>query len=123
MPIDYSNYPKGWHKEVRPRILARDGHQCRCCGLGNHLWGYRDAGGKFRSLPQRKPAPPGFRAFRILLNVVHLDHALVDHGDHNLGLMCQRCHARYDKPITARQAAYTHKYPGAAATATLPFLS
>jgi hypothetical protein len=121
MPIDYKNYPRGWKKEIRPRILARDGNKCRCCGLGNHLWGYRDAGGKFRSLPNGAPAPAGFKAFRILLNVVHLDHGLTDHSDENLGLMCQRCHGNYDKPITARQAAYTNKYPGAAHTRSLLF--
>ena len=121
MPIDRKKYPKGWGKEVRPRILTRDGKKCRCCGLGNHLWGYRDAGGKFHSLPKGRPAPAGFKAFRILLNVVHLDHKLEDHRDENLGLMCQRCHAAYDKPITAQQAAYTNKYPGAASVGVLPF--
>lgn len=121
MPIDYKKYPRRWRKEVRPRILERDGHRCRCCGLGNHLRGYRDAGGRFHPLPKIKPAPPGFRAFRILLNVVHLDHGLSDHSDDNLGLMCQRCHRRYDMPITATQAAYTNKYPGAAATAVFAF--
>jgi hypothetical protein len=122
MPIDYKKYPADWKKVVRPRILQRDGNQCRCCGLGNNLWGYRDAGGRFHSLPNLKPAPAGFRAFYIRLNVVHLDHGLTDHRDENLGLMCQKCHAAYDKPITARQAAYTNKYPSAAATAVLEFL-
>lgn len=122
MPIDYKNYPRGWKTEIRPRILARDGNKCRCCGLGNNLWGYRDAGGKFRSLPKGRAAPAGFKAFHIRINVVHLDHGLVDHSDENLGLMCQKCHAAYDKPITARQAAYTNKYPAAAATGTLQFL-
>lgn len=122
MPIDYKNYPKDWKKVIRPRILARDGHKCRCCSIGNNLWGYRDAGGKFQSLPEQKPAPAGFRAFHIRLNVVHLDHGLTDHSDANLGVMCQRCHGLYDKPITAQQAAYTNKYPSAAATAVLEFL-
>ncbi|HEX8505505.1 MAG TPA: hypothetical protein VF630_09065 [Hymenobacter sp.] len=101
MPLDYKSYPPGWRKTVRPRILARDGHHCRCCGLSNHLWGYRDAGGRFHSLPKGRKAPPGFRAFRILLNVVHLDHGLSNHSDGNLGLMCQQCHRRYDMPVTA----------------------
>jgi hypothetical protein len=121
MPIDRSQYPPNWETEVRPRILARDGKKCRCCGLGNHLWGYRDAGGRFHSLPKGMPAPPGFKAFRILLNVVHLDHARTNHSDDNLGLMCQRCHVRYDKGVTASQAAYTNKYPAAAATLQLAF--
>lgn len=119
MPIDRRRYPKNWRLEIRPRILARDEHHCRCCGLANHLWGYRDGRGTFRPLPEGRPAPGGRRAFRILLNVVHLDHQLTDHSDANLGLMCQRCHARYDKPVTAPQAGYTNKYPGAAVTGEL----
>jgi hypothetical protein len=87
----------------------------------NHLWGYRNAWGKFRPLPNGRKAPDGFKAFRILLNVVHLDHGLQNHSDGNLGLMCQRCHVAYDKPITARQAAYTKKYPGASTTGTFQF--
>jgi hypothetical protein len=122
MPIDYSKYPPNWKTEIQPRIRKRDGNRCRCCGLGNHLWGYRDAGGKFRSLPKGKKAPEGFKAFRILLSVAHLDHGLTDHSDENLGLMCQKCHLAYDRFYTARQAAYTNKYPGAAATAKLEFL-
>lgn len=121
MPMDYKKRPPRWKQDIRPRILARDGHHCRCCKLGNHRWGYRDAGGRFHPLPEGRRAPAGFKAFRILLNVVHLDHKLVDHEDENLGLMCQQCHGRYDKPITARQAAYTNKYPGAASVGVLQF--
>lgn len=119
--MDYSQYPPDWKTAIRPRILARDGNKCRCCGLGNKLWGFRSAAGTFRSLPEGRAAPAGFKAFRVLLNVVHLDHALTDHSDDNLGLMCQKCHAAYDKPITAQQAAYTNKYPGAASVGVLQF--
>jgi hypothetical protein len=127
VPIDYRKYPSDWKTAIRPRILARHGHRCQCCGVANHLWGFRDAGGKFHELPgwsreQGKRGPGGVRVFQIMLNVVHLDHGLTDHSDSNLGTMCQRCHGNYDKPITAAQAAYTNKYPGAAATLTLPLL-
>lgn len=114
MPLDYFKYPKRWRAEVRPRILARDGHVCRCCKVKNHRVGYRDAGGHFHELAAGAPVPAGFKRLKILLNVVHLDHSLVDHSDDNLALMCQQCHVRYDKPITAVQAATTTKYPGAA---------
>jgi len=121
MPIDYRDYPPDWKKFTRPRILARDGRKCRCCGVVDKAYGYRDAGGRFHSLPAGTKPPLGFKALRIRMNVVHLDHKLIDHSDSNLGLMCERCHGNYDKPITARQAAYTTKYPGAAATLPLPF--
>ncbi|WP_375418151.1 hypothetical protein [uncultured Hymenobacter sp.] len=114
MPLDYFKYPKRWRKEVRPRILARDGNRCRCCRVENHAGGYRDSAGRFHELAEGAAPPAGFRFLRILLNVVHLDHSLVDHSDANLGLMCQQCHVRYDKPVTAAQAAATTKYPGAA---------
>jgi hypothetical protein len=121
MPIDYRNYPADWKTTIRPRILARDGHRCRCCGVRDQAHGYRDAAGQFHELPLGTAPPLGFKPLRILMNVVHLDHGLTDHSDGNLGLMCQRCHGNYDKPITARQAAYTNKYPGAAATLPLEF--
>lgn len=110
MPLDLALYPPRWRKDVRPRILARDGHRCRCCSVGNHVRGYRDAGGRFHELAAGAGAPAGFRVVRILLNVVHLDHSLTDHSDENLGLMCQQCHVRYDKPVTAAQAGATKKY-------------
>lgn len=114
MPLDLDLYPERWRDKVRPRILARDGHRCRCCGVGNHVRGYRDAARRFHELATGAELPAGFRRLRILLNVVHLDHSLTDNSDANLGLMCQQCHIRYDKPFTAAKAAATAKYPGAA---------
>ena len=32
MPCDYNTYPATWEREIVPRILKRDGHQCRSCG-------------------------------------------------------------------------------------------
>ena len=122
MPMDPKKRPKNWRSEIRPRILARDGRRCRCCGVIDQAYGYRDAGGKFHALEPGTAPPPGRKPLTILMNVVHLDHLLVDHADDNLGLMCQRCHGNYDKPITAVQAAYTNKYPGAAHTGRLEFL-
>lgn len=121
MPLDLDRYPPRWRKEVRPRILARDGYRCRCCSVRNHARGYRDAAGRFHELAAGADVPAGFRALRILLNVVHLDHSLSNHSDENLGLMCQQCHVRFDKPVTAAQAAATAKYPGAAQVLELPF--
>lgn len=119
MPINLKRYPPTWRSEIRPRILARDGARCRCCGVANHCWGYRDRAGRFHALAAEQPPPMGFRRLRILLNVVHLDHSLRDHSDANLGLMCQRCHVRYDKHVTTAQAGYTLKYRGAGATGDL----
>jgi hypothetical protein len=41
MPIDYNNYPSNW-PEIRQRILTRDNHQCRHCGVKNYSVGVRD---------------------------------------------------------------------------------
>lgn len=35
MPFDPKKYPENW-KEIRQRILDRDGHCCRFCGIANY---------------------------------------------------------------------------------------
>lgn len=36
MPCDYKKYPPNWKTEIRPRILERDGHCCKFCGVPNY---------------------------------------------------------------------------------------
>lgn len=36
MPINYNDYPPNWKTEIRPRILERDGHCCKFCGVPNY---------------------------------------------------------------------------------------
>ena len=54
MPINYKKYPPNWRTEIVPRIKARDGHQCKFCGIENYTI---------------KP-----NGTKVVLTIAHLDH-------------------------------------------------
>ena len=124
MPIDYRNYPPNWRSEIRPRILARDGHCCKFCGIADRLEGWRVASGRFYTvhdwahsyiapadedemakLLKKKP-----KAYQIILTVAHLDHQLIDHRDENLAALCQRCHLNHDRLAVATVRRQNRRY-------------
>ena len=78
MPCDYSKYPKDW-KEVRKRILERDGHKCKFCWAKNY--NYHPITGSWT-----------------VLTIAHLNHKIEDMRDYNLAALCQRCHNILDMP-------------------------
>lgn len=82
MPCDYSKYPKDW-KEIRAKILKRDGHKCRFCFAANYQ-------------------PHWATGSRVILTIAHLNHDVRDNRDYNLAALCQRCHNILDMP-------YRHK--------------
>ena len=124
MPINYKDYPPNWLSEIRPRILARDNHQCKFCGVPDGVTIQRSSPGGHYMLPSGEAFDgttgqllagetdhwPPERKVRIVLTIAHLDHALTDHTDANLAALCQQCHLRYDKAVVAPKAAYTRKY-------------
>ncbi len=66
MPIDYKKYVPEW-QEIRKRILERDGHRCKECGI------------------------PDFVA------VAHLDHDIRNNEEGNLATLCRPCHLSHDR--------------------------
>ena len=103
MPIDYRQYPAHW-KAIRARILARAGNHCEGCGVENHVYGYYD-GERFCRLgfePTQEwdaLALDGYKTFRIVLTIAHLDHDKEnqDVTDDRLAALCQACHLGHDR--------------------------
>ena len=106
-PCDYKLYPKDW-PQIRARILERDGHKCKDCGVPNYARGMRhpktgewvDAG-QLQEYPWAIEPDEHSRNFRplvkIVLTVAHLDHDLSHNTDDNLAALCQRCHLKHDQ--------------------------
>jgi len=102
MPIDYSEYPKNWFSEIRPRILERDRNRCVECHVPNHALIYRP----YKNSSAWLLAPEGHEAdamaldgvkfVKIVLTVAHLDHDHNNSADNNLAALCQRCHLKHD---------------------------
>lgn len=122
--FDPKRYPKNWLSEIRPRILEREGHCCKFCGLADRVRGWWVPSGKFYTPEQfaenyidpadeealvkkmaKKPEPT-----LVILTVAHLDHGLSNHDDSNLAALCQRCHLNHDREATSAKRQQGKRY-------------
>jgi len=126
MPIDYSKYPKNW-KEIRARILEREQHRCKFCGIDNYEVIFRGIlegkevfqrsdgncftypSGSFHSnnIFDVEPINGDInqKAIKVILTIAHLDHDEENHNvkDERLAALCQKCHLNYDKEEKAKR--------------------
>lgn len=99
MPIDYREYPAGWH-EISLRIREeRARGRCECDGKCGH----HHPQGRCEAV-HGEPHPR--TGSRVVLTVAHLNHVKEDCRDENLLAMCQRCHLSYDRDMHARNRRY-----------------
>lgn len=109
MPIDYSKYPPNWKSEIWPRILERDEHKCKFCGVENGAVVYKGIKKGFKYTENYldfKNKKTNFLItgtidkdrYRIVLTIAHLDHDEENQNvqDDRLAALCQKCHLRYD---------------------------
>lgn len=122
MPIRPENlalYPPNW-KEIRARILERDGNRCKQCGVLNYAIGWRDEGGAFhvveldgnrqRLAEAQYPYGDTRHLILIVLTIAHLhDPNPANCADDNLAALCQRCHNILDLPMRKANAAARRK--------------
>ena len=139
MPIKAENralYPGGsptspeW-KELRERILEREGNACKWCKAPNGEIILRSADGNEYATSKdwasgeltlwsaengRLLCPCGpwtdldfgdNMPVQIVLTIAHLDQDPTNNPDDNLAALCQRCHNRHDAPHRAKNAAKT----------------
>ena len=119
MPIDYSEYPKNWHSEIRPEVLKRAKDCCEFCGAPNHQLIYRPEKGKaaWKLAPEGHEsdamALDGVKFVKVILTIAHLDHDKLNHNVEldRLAALCQRCHLKYDikNHIQNRKYGRNHK--------------
>lgn len=117
MPCDYKKYPADW-KQIRARILERDGHRCKFCGVPNYTLVMTINGIRmphYESFASYKEA----KAYRdrrtsvyhpiVVLTIAHLNHDTTDNRDEVLAALCQRCHLEHDKYLHATNARGTRQ--------------
>lgn len=121
MPIKPENrarYPKEW-PAIRARILEREGHRCKWCGVPNRsviirnditqTWMLR-ADYDIRDAAKIRTLGPGWslRPIPVVLTIAHLEDPNPENcADDNLAALCQRCHNRHDAPMRRKNAAQT----------------
>lgn len=114
MPIDYSRYPPGWLKVIRPRIMKRANNKCEICGLEHLSTVYaiklqvkdEDSRYKPRSIWFRNEDDAKregthwteYKPVKVVITIAHLDHDETNHEvtDDRLMALCQICHLRSD---------------------------
>lgn len=122
MPFDRKKYPKEW-EAIRVRILNRDGHKCKFCGVPNHRYvirfettegehfkAFSDKGIGFE-IRRRVAIRLGIHVkapVKIVLTIAHIESPdPMDCRDENLAALCQRCHLRLDAGLHAHNARRT----------------
>lgn len=118
MPIDYSEYPPNWKKEIRPAILKRANNCCEDCFAPNHQYVWRPTKGKpdWELMPEGHEADvmalDGIKFVKIILTIAHLDHDKLNHDVklERLKALCQRCHLNYDRNHHSQNRKYGRKH-------------
>lgn len=93
MPIDYSRYPKGWHKFSVWVRKERARWRCEWCQAVNG-----------------KPHP--ITGSTVVITVAHLDHDRTHMDPKRVAALCQLCHNTLDAPVRAHRRRYGAEYDG-----------
>jgi hypothetical protein len=125
MPFKKERYPVDW-KEIRVRILQRDGNRCKFCRAPNGAWisrdkdhgpigAYMEADGRVTS---NAGTPMGFargsewegdKAVKVVLTISHLCHNPKCKNAQHLSALCSRCHLEYDRRLHLARSAQTRR--------------
>lgn len=95
-----NNYPENWDDTIRPNILKRDGYKCVICSAEHRKsYVFNKDGSKF-VIPDneiKEWKAYGDKAYKVFLQVAHLDQNPENNEDYNLSSMCPKCHLNYDR--------------------------
>jgi hypothetical protein len=92
-------YSEDWNDIIRPAILKRDAYKCTVCKVGHKRYiAYRD-GYLWRYIESDEVAEfkeNGWKAYRVYLQVAHLDHNKNNNAEINLRTLCPYHHLAND---------------------------
>ena len=93
-------YNEDWADIIRPLILLRDKYICKICGVRHKKsYVFNKDGSKFE-IPEneiKEWKSYGDKAYKVFLQVAHLDQDPSNNDDGNLLSMCPKCHLNYDR--------------------------
>jgi len=94
------NYHQDWSDIIRPAILLRDKFICKVCGVRHKKsYVFQKDGSKFE-IPDneiKEWKAFGDKAYKVFLQVAHLDQDPLNNEEDNLLAMCPKCHLNYDR--------------------------
>jgi len=98
--MDFRSYAETWTDVIRPEILKRDNYKCQDCGIQHKRYILREKNGSWKYIESSEYVEYctlKIRAYRVYLQVAHLDNNKENNSSDNLKTMCLWCHLKYDK--------------------------
>lgn len=93
-------YPENWKDEIRPAILKRDNYKCRECRIKHRAYVVKNPDLTYSEITLQQMVvfrEQGKKAFRIFLQVAHLDNVKSNVIPSNLISLCPPCHLKLDQ--------------------------
>lgn len=92
-------YHQDWNDIIRPEILKRDKYRCTKCGAEHKQAYVFDEDGSKHKIPDneiKEWKKYGDKAYKVFLQIAHLDHDPNNNNYSNLASMCVKCHLKND---------------------------
>lgn len=98
--MNYDKYPDNWKDTIRPEILKRDKYKCQHCGLKHrqsYIFPQNSKPIAVTDAEAREAKRYGEKAWKVFLNVCHIDQNTQNNDFQNLVSLCPKCHLHMDK--------------------------
>lgn len=92
-------YSEDWNDKIRPDILRRDLYKCTRCGIRHRAYVVKSDSGQYVEITVQQMVQfreQGKKAFRIFLQIAHLDNDPSNNDYSNLAALCPPCHLLND---------------------------
>ena len=95
-----NRYHEDWEDIIRPEILKRDKFVCQNCGVRHKKSYVFQKNGSYFQIPESEIGlwkSYGDKAYKVFLQIAHLDGDPKNNKYTNLKSFCPRCHLNYDR--------------------------
>ena len=93
-------YSEDWIDTIRPAVLKKDKYVCKICGVRHRKSYVFNKDGSYFEIPEneiKEWKEYGDKAYKVFLQVAHLDQNPSNNKESNLLSMCPKCHLNYDR--------------------------
>ena len=108
-------YHEDWKDIIRPDILKRDNYQCVVCNVRHKKSYVFQPKGGFFIIPESEIdlwKSYGDKAYKVFLQIAHLDQNRENNNYDNLKAMCPKCHLNYDRKFNQLKRKTKYKING-----------
>jgi len=94
------DYPDNWTDTIRPAVLKRDNYKCNNCNIKHRKSYVFLKDNSYFEIPDnelKEWKSYGDKAYKVYLQIAHLDRNTKNNKMSNLKALCPKCHLAYDR--------------------------